>query len=143
MTRIDFYTEVDDKLAFACRIAQKAISQQLKVVVLADDEATLAAASDRLWRVPTTGFTPNCRAGSALADRTPIVLACPGEVLPHDQVLVNLGTDRPEHFARFERLAEVVARDETDRQQARARYRFYRDRGYSIDTHRMSETARD
>lgn len=143
MTRIDFYTDAEDKVALACRIAQKALSQQMKVVMLADDEATLAAASDRLWRFPPTGFSPHCRADSPLAAATPLVLATPGEAAPHDQVLINLSAERPEHFARFERLAEVVARDEIDRQNARNRYRFYRDRGYSIDTHRMSESGRD
>ncbi len=143
MTRIDFYTEVDDKVAFACRIAQKALRQKLTVVLLFADEALLERASTLLWSTPASGFTPHCRAGTALADQTPIVLACPGEATPYDQVLINLADERPADFSRFERLAEVVSLHDTDRHMARERYRFYRDRGYTIGTHRMTEGAAD
>ena len=143
MTRIDFYTEVDDKVAFACRIAQKASRQHLTVVMLADDDGLLERASTLLWSLPATGFTPHCRAGTPLADETPIVLARPGEITPHDQVLINLADARPTDFSRFERLAEIVSTLDADRQLARERYRFYRDRGYTIGTHRMSDGASD
>jgi DNA polymerase-3 subunit chi len=143
MTRIDFYTEVEDKVGFACRLAQKASRQNLTVVLLAEDDAALERASTLLWSLPPTGFTPHCRAGTALAEETPIVLARPGETTPHDQVLINLADARPADFSRFERLAEIVSTVDADRQQARERYRFYRDRGYTIGTHRMSEGATD
>ena len=145
MTRIDFYTEAggsaDDKLDLACRIAQKAWRRSLKVVIFAGDAAVLTQASDRLWSTPATGFVPHCRASDALATETPIVLAARGEATVQDQVLINLDDAHPPDFARFERLAEIVSTDENDRVRARERFRFYRERGYEITTHRMSEAA--
>ena len=38
---------------------------------------------------------------------------------PHQEVLVNLGAAVPEGFERFERLIELVAQEDGDRQQAR------------------------
>jgi DNA polymerase-3 subunit chi len=42
-------------------------------------------------------------------------------------------------FSRFQRLVEIVGRDDEDREAARARFRFYRDRGYEIVNHDLSE----
>jgi DNA polymerase-3 subunit chi len=76
-------------------------------------------------------------AGHRLAAETPVVIARGDGDLPHDEVLVNLGRESPPSFARFERLVEIVTRDEDDKRAARERYRFYRDRGYPIQTHTL------
>ena len=57
------------------------------------------------------------------------------EPVVHEQVLVNLRDEAPPHFSRFERLMEIVTRDASDREHARERFRFYRERGYEIHTH--------
>ncbi len=51
---------------------------------------------------------------------------------------VNLASEPPSYFSRFERLIEVVTGDEDDRASGRARWRFYRDRGYPIQTHDLA-----
>jgi len=142
MTRIDFYTETADRVEFACRLVQKALQGQHRVVIYCSDEAALARTDRMLWTTPPTGFLPHCMAGDPLAPETPVVL-CRGEVPPDcDDVLVNLDDAWPPDFARFRRLAEIVSVDEADRDRARARYRFYRDRGYEIATHAMGNAAR-
>jgi DNA polymerase III subunit chi len=52
-------------------------------------------------------------------------------------VLVNLGADVPEFFSRYERVAEVVDANAVRREQSRERYRYYRDRGYKLNTHQV------
>jgi DNA polymerase III subunit chi len=63
---------------------------------------------------------------------SPFFLAPSARPSPHQQVLVNLGEPVPEGFERFERLIEVVTKDEEDRQRARRRWKHYADRGYAI-----------
>ena len=46
MTRIDFHTNIPDKLGYACRLARKAWSTCAKVVLLAEDAAQAAALND-------------------------------------------------------------------------------------------------
>jgi DNA polymerase-3 subunit chi len=75
---------------------------------------------------------PHCRAQDAVAAETPVILTTDGESLPHHDVLLNLHREWPPFFSTFERLLEVVTNDEEDRQSARARYQFYRQRGYEI-----------
>ena len=43
MTRVDFHTNVPDKLAYACRLARKAYMAGNKIVVLAGNSAQLDA----------------------------------------------------------------------------------------------------
>jgi DNA polymerase-3 subunit chi len=141
MTRIDFYVDAEDRLRVACRLAAKAVAQQLRVLVYAPD-GEVAAALDRLmWTTPAIGFVPHVPAEHRLAAETPVVIAREPTELLHDEVLVNLARESPQSFARFHRLVEIVSRDEDDRQAARARYRFYRDRGYEIRTHSLAERA--
>jgi DNA polymerase-3 subunit chi len=135
VTQIDFYTHVEDKLETACRLAAKAMQQGLRVMVLTPDSSTTERLERLLWAAPATGFVPHCRAGEALAPVTPVIVDHLDDVLVHDEVLVNLREQRPACFSRFQRLVEIVGRDEADRQAARERFRFYRDRGYEIRHH--------
>ena len=132
MTRIDFYHYADDKLRFACRLAALAFQRDSRLVVYSPDEQLLRRFDHALWSFQATSFVPHVFAGGALAAETPIVLAKSDEGLPHHDVLLNLGDEWPPFFASFERLLEIVATDEDDRQRARARYVFYKKRGYDI-----------
>jgi DNA polymerase-3 subunit chi len=137
MTEVLFYTHADDKLQTACALTAKALARKMRVMLFTAD----AAASDRLsrllWSVPSTGFVPHCRSEDRLAAVTPVILDHRAEPLVHDQVLINLRGETPAFFSRFRRLVEIVGLDDADRESARNRFRFYRDRGYEIRTHQL------
>ena len=137
MTQIDFYTNAGDKVATACRIVAKAVSVKRRVLVLCADADAARQVDKLLWTTPATGFVPHCAPRDPLAAVTPVIVDHEGREPPHDQVLVNLTPEPPAYFARFERLIEIVTRDDADREQARERFRFYRDRGYELRTHDM------
>ena len=141
MTQIDFYTHVEDRLRTACQLAAKAFAHGLRVTVwLADREA--AQRFDRaLWMTPAIGFVPHCAPDDPRAAETPVIIDCGGEKLLHEEVLLNLAPASPPFFSRFRRLIEIVSLEEQDRAQARERFRFYRDRGYEIRTHDLSQTG--
>ena len=141
MTQIDFYANVDDKLATACRIVAKAYGLKHRVVIVCPDAETVQRLDRLLWTSPATGFIPHCRARDSLAAVTPVILDDGGSEPLHDQLLVNLRGEWPPFFGRFERLIEIVSLDEDDKQQARERYKFYRDRGYEIRTHDLRAAA--
>ena len=132
MTRIDFYHNAADKLQVACRLSAKAAQQNLKVLIFAPDEALAQKIDKLLWTWQATGFLPHCMTRSPLAGVTPVLITHDPEDTPHDQVLLNLHPERPPAFSRFQRLVEIVGLDDEDRQAARERLKFYRDRGYEI-----------
>ncbi len=133
MTRIDFHSKVPDKLQYACRLVRKARAAGLRVVVFAGDDAQLAAFDEALWTFSEQDFIPHVRADDELAPQTPVLLCTDAEqALPHHQALVNLSRGTPAHFARFERLFEIVSTDEDDLLAGRERYRAYQQRGYPL-----------
>jgi len=141
MTQIDFYTHVTQPLKLAAKIIAKAYRIHGSVRVLTPDAATTQALDRLLWLDPPLSFLPHCRMDSAIASETPIWI---DERLEHSgpaAVLLNLHAEPPPFFSRFERLAELVASDERNVAAGRARFRFYRERGYELRQHDWS--ARD
>jgi DNA polymerase-3 subunit chi len=141
MTQIDFYTHVENKLQTLCTLAAKALAKNVRMMILTPDVDTTERIDKLLWSQPAIGFLPHCSSQNQLASVTPIIVDHVAEPVVHEQVLVNLCDVCPPLFSRFERLIEIVSRDEADRERARNRFRFYRDRGYQIRTHDLSQSA--
>ena len=57
------------------------------------------------------------------------------------EVLLNLSADTPPFFERHERVLEIVAQDEEQVLAGRARFRYYRERGYEIRNHDLAKAA--
>jgi len=141
MTRIDFYSNAEPKLQIACQLAAKAVQQSLRVLILAPEDRTAQAIDKLLWTFPATGFLPHCMITGRLAPETPVLISRDCELLPHDEVLLNLAAEPPVPFSRFQRLIELVAGDDADRRAGRARFRFYRERGYDIHHHDLKRAG--
>lgn len=140
MTRIDFHTHVGigvQWLDYACRLVRKVYAAGKPLCVVASDQL-LGNFDARLWTFSALDFIPHCRADDAHAAITPVILTTQCDQAPAQPILLNLDTAIPPDFARFKRLLEVVGSDEAQISAARARYRFYRDRGYLIHTYRHS-----
>jgi DNA polymerase-3 subunit chi len=138
VTTIDFYFNAGDRISVACRLAAKAVQQGNRVLVYAPD-AELAQKFDRtLWTWQAISFVPHCTAGDALADETPVLISSEKEESGNREILINLGADCPAFFERHERLLEIVAQDDEGRRAGRARYGFYRDRGYAMRNHDLA-----
>jgi len=141
MTRVGFYLSKarDDsaRLVLACRIAEKAWRTGHKVYIHTASTEHSALCDRMLWTFRQGSFIPH-----ALAEQddgvSPVLIghAPEPELRLHD-VIINLSDEVPVFFGAFERLAEPVAGDDLQRQQARERYRFYRDRGYALQTHEL------
>lgn len=133
MTRIDFHTNIADKVSYACRLARKAYAAHGKLVVLAADATQAAALNSALWTVGETDFLPHALAGDALAAQSPIIVtdSVEGE-FPHYDMLVNLAPATPPRFERFQRVFEIISTDEEDAAAGRKRYMAYKQQSYSL-----------
>jgi DNA polymerase-3 subunit chi len=122
-------------------LAGKALAQGKRLLVYAP-QAELAQRIDRmLWTWPAIAFVPHCFADDAAAAETPVLIARDAESPPGCDLLLNLAVESPPFFERFERLLEVVSQDEDERREARARYAWYRERGYAIRNHDLAKDA--
>ena len=141
MTEITFYTFADDPLDVARRVAVKALGQGKQVMIYAPDAAVADSIDRLLWTTPALGFVPHCRDSDALAGETPVLIGTDPDALGSADVMINLHPEQPPAFARFERLVEIVGQDEAGIEQGRARYRFYKTRGYDLKTHDLRQNA--
>ncbi len=132
MTKVDFYTGSEDKLRTACQLSHKAMQNGLRVLLHVPDGDTADKLDQLLWHFPATAFMPHCRSHEAAAATMPVVIGR-DESSPHSDLLISLHDECVTFFSRFERVIEIVGCDEDDVALGRARFKFYRDRGYEIN----------
>ncbi|WP_157729956.1 DNA polymerase III subunit chi [Bacterioplanes sanyensis] len=143
MTRVNFYilgdTQESARLQFACRLIQQAVTRQkCDVLVQVDDEAQARALDELLWVFQPDAFVPHALLDpSGSIEEAPVHIGWHNDPGPHHQLLVNLSTQLPAFFARFERLSEVVVQQQDVLHYTREHYRHLRDRGYPITDHDM------
>lgn len=141
MTRIDFHSNVPDKLNYTCRLIRKARAAQCKIVVFDSNKAQLEALNNALWTFSEADFLPHVMAGDRLAEQTPVILTYDDTVpLPHHDILINLTDISPAHFDQFERMIEIIAIDENAKLAGRERYRFYQQQGHTL-SHTTAKTT--
>ncbi len=145
MTRIDFYSlEPDspgDRFLLTCRLAERARADELRVLIHCPD-AELARHLDRLlWTYRQESFLPHGLVDPASPtldlDLTPVLISRDGNPETEAQVLINLASEVPAFFSRFERVCEPVDQDPGVTAAGRQRFRYYRDRGYPLEHHRI------
>lgn len=147
MTRVDFYILPEqaptpgDPLAVACRLCDKAAAARQTIYVYAPDATAADTLDSMLWSFRQGGFITHERWTDSARLDPPLPAVLIGADPPpdsHQQVMINLGHEIPPFFSRFERVLEMVHGDIEAREHGRARYRFYRDRGYALETHELT-----
>lgn len=147
MTQVDFYilsSESDDaRLTFACRLAEKAMHKAHKVYIHSASPGEGERLDKLLWTFSQGSFVPH-RVVEADASSLPepVLIGFGGDPAgaPRD-LMINLAGEVPEFFSSFGRVAELVDEAPERKAQGRERYRYYRDRGYPLNTHRIQGTT--
>jgi len=148
MTRVDFYILPDDaadgRERFACRLAEKVYGMGHTLYLHTDSVEQAKQMDDLLWSYKESSFLPHAIEGDHGNDLPKILIghnaATPAEPHSHCDVLINLAPDVPGFFSRFERVAELINQAEDLKVSGRERFKFYRDRGYQPETHKIPET---
>lgn len=144
MTQVDFYIlesdSEDARLRLACRLVDKATQQDQHVFINSSSDSEAQKLDELLWTFSQGSFIPHkvVRGADDAPPREPVVIGL-SQAPAGDRwdVLVNLAAEVPDFFSRYERVAEVVDGNAARREQSRERYRFYRDRGYKLNTHQV------
>jgi DNA polymerase-3 subunit chi len=138
MTRIDFYFNAPGKAEVARRLATKTFQAGLHALVYTRQPARGQELDGLFWTAQQLSFLPHVRTGHPLAGQTPILIGDNPDELSSPDVLINLEDETPAFFSRFARVMEIVTADMEDRERSRARLRFFRERGYQVDTHDLA-----
>lgn len=92
-----------------------------------------------LWTFRDGSFIPHGLLGQADPAYTPVLVGNGEDATEEHDILINLHSEVPQFFSRFQRVAEPIDQDAQVRTAGRNRYRFYKDRGYPLETHEINE----
>jgi DNA polymerase-3 subunit chi len=141
MPQVEFHilSELGDdaRLRHACRLVEQAYDDGQRVLVCVAAEADAHRLDEMLWTFRDQAFIPHeiVAANSASHPRIMALItadaAAPTEF--HAQ-LISLRNELPAALADFQRIIEIVDADPQRKQQARERYKHYREQGCSLET---------
>ena len=141
MTRVDFYIlqpgAAGNRYTLACRLAEKAVQQQRRVLISVTSDEELRHMDRLLWTWREQSFIPHGVLGMVDTALNPVLINTGPDPEDEHDVLINLRAEIPDYFSRFERVAECIDQDETQKAASRERYRFYRDHGYQLQSHEI------
>jgi len=129
---VDFYLvdsgRDEERLRCACRIAEKGWREGYRVRIAAADTQHAGMLDGLLWTFRQDSFVPH------RVDGAMVLIDAPGSKPALAINVTDAGFPGPPEYAR---LAEVVGSAGEARAAARARYREYRERGWTLRTHEL------
>ena len=143
MTQVAFHIGIDDRVAYCCRLVRKVLASGAQALILGD-AAMLRRMDAVLWADEAAGFTPHAMADApaAIASRSPVLLAAQVPTdLARQSVLINMTDQLPDDPHPRERVIELVSADEQAIQDARERWKSYKQRGFELVNHDVRQRA--
>lgn len=123
----------DVLLQLVCQLATDYYRQGLGVFIYTQDQAQAEALDERLWQQPADSFVAHSLPGEGPRQGAPVIISWqnPQQKRP---VLINLATLGPAFAGRFSQVIDFVPTDEVGKQQARERFKIYRQAGVTLST---------
>ena len=140
MTRADFYIVAEPSVPyrFVCQLTEKIRKEGYDIYIHAASSEEAATIDDLLWTFRDISFLPHTAIDSADAvEDCPVIIGWDGETPLARRVLINLSGAVPDNPDAYERIIEVVPSEPAHRQQARLRYKDYRDKGLEMHSHNI------
>jgi DNA polymerase-3 subunit chi len=142
MTKIDFYITPDSspqaREQLACRLANKAYQSGSSVYIHTESEQQAKSMDDKLWIFQAGSFIPHELYQPGSEPGVPVLIGHQAEPEITRDFMINLCHQVPIFFSRFLRVAELVDSNVDCKALARERFRFYRERGYPLQSHELS-----
>lgn len=121
----------------ACRLTEKVYHMGHKVYLHVESSSHASLLDDLLWTYKAGAFLPHAIFDTTGDETPPILIGHDAEPPEDSHLLINLSTEIPAFFSRFERVAELVDQNDENKKSGRERFRFYRDRGYTLKSHQL------
>jgi len=145
MARVDFYVleRADERSRYtlACKLAEKAYRLENTVYIHAKNRADAERLDELLWTFRDGSFVPHellcSNEDEPASPIAPIVIGSESDDVASRDLLINLCDEIPAFAESFPRVAELVTSDENCRLLSRKRFAEYRDKGHSIQTHKL------
>lgn len=143
MSRVDFYVLSDPgpdaAWRCACRLIEKAVELDHRVYVQLSSPGETARLDEMLWTFSDRSFLAHeIWDGSSEPHKLVKVLLGQQPGPPaYRQLLVNFSGAVPEDLETYARIAEIVDTDPDRKRLSRERFKQYRERGCTLETHNV------
>lgn len=142
MKRVQFYllsqATVGDYSATeaqACELAASAWRLGKRVLIACETEAQALNIDEMLWARDPDSFVPHNLSGEVTQYATPIEVSWKGKRnAQRRDVLISLQNELPDFINSFSQVIDFVPVEETEKAQARERYKQYRQLGWQLET---------
>lgn len=143
MTQVEFYSvgaaegaeESASKLPYKhlCEVIKRAYRKGQKVFVHTDNRRLAEKVDELLWTHDAKSFLPHQMADEDPDTIPPIEIGFGQSPSVTPDVLINLSLEVPQFFSQFHWVFEYAFGDDENKEKARNRFRFYRERGYPLN----------
>lgn len=145
MARVDFAFGAPDRLHTACEVVRKHYLAGRPLLVYAQNAKVLNRFDRLLWSFEPDAFIPHVDVDDALAATTPVLLTSkppmPDMHAGHTQApvwLINLDDAIASTSDHFQRVLEIVDAKPAEVENARERWRAYKQAGHELHAHDLS-----
>lgn len=139
--RIDFYILSTDQrpelYTFLCRLLEKIYTEKHKAYVYMQDTQSVHQLDELLWTYRDDSFIPHNILGEGPEKPPAIQLGATQPPNHHRDILINLTPSVPDFFIRFSRVIECVISEPSWQEQARERFKHYRQAGCTPQSHKI------
>ena len=139
--RIDFYilanATTQQRMQFACRLAEKAWQQNHRIYMQTDSAADSQALDQLLWTGNEDSFIPHGIRGHDNDATQPILIgheACNADF----DLIINVSAQLPAS-QHCQRIAEIIHHDDSTKQLGRERYKSYREQQCELHHHEIND----
>lgn len=138
--QIDFYISKDaspqNSLRTVCRLAEKGFHAGHIVHICTRNEKESEILDSLLWTFQDRSFVPHEIYRSKEPD-CPVTISTENSPMSAD-FLINLTYQTPKNLEQFQRIAEIIDKQDESIHAGRERYRFYREQGLEPKHHEVS-----
>lgn len=117
----------------ACQLTTARFRQNQTLFLLAQTQEQAEQLDEMLWQQDPNSFVPHGLSDEATVTQAPVEIGT-GMPKRSRQVLINLADSIPPFANRFAQIIDFVPADESQKQQARDRYKQYRALGFTLET---------
>ena len=117
----------------ACQLTTARFRQNQTLFLLAQTQEQAEQLDEMLWQQDPNSFVPHGLSDEATVTQAPVEIGT-GMPKRSRQVLINLADSIPAFANRFAQIIDFVPADESQKQQARDRYKQYRALGFTLET---------
>ena len=116
------------------RLTERLQRDQQAVHIHTDDEELAKKLDTALWTARDISFVPHELVGN---NNQALVMSGVNDKLEHTNIMINFVNDVSECYNEFARVVEIIDPDDTLKMIGREHYKFYKDKGHSINDHKI------